>query len=397
MLVGQRLTRRSFIDLVSEYEEYRAQTLNLIPSENIISPGVSKVLGSSMAGRYAGMPESYGGTGVFHEIWKKSEDIATIVFGCKRASVVPVSGHIAGMIALDRLCHRGETIATISASVGGYKGYTQGCIPDVLGLKVAYLPFDRKRFNIDTDKSVKMIREKKPAVVILGATVFLFPHPVKELSEAAHSYGGKVIYDGSHVLGLIAGKEFQRPLAEGADVMLGSTHKTLFGPQGGIILSDDSPFMNGVEENYLYRFIDNFHLNRVAGLGVALEEIKACGPEYARKVVQNSKALANELDSLGLPVAGKEANFTRSHQVLLNYGDRGSFVRDTLESNGIIVDSRVRLGTSEVTRRGMGMHQMREIGRLVLRGLAKRNDQAVKKEVLRLVANYRKIKYTLGS
>ncbi|MGI0078746.1 MAG: serine hydroxymethyltransferase, partial [Nitrososphaerales archaeon] len=193
----------------------------------------------------------------------------------------------------------------------------------------------------------------------------------------------------------IAGKEFQRPLAEGADLMLGSTHKTLFGPQGGVILSDDESIMGRIEQSYLYRFIDNFHLNRVAAFGVALEEIKLCGKEYARNVVQNSKVLASELDSLGLPVAGKEANFTRSHQVLLNYGDRGGFVRDTLETNSIIVDSRVRLGTSEVTRKGMGTSKMKEIGELVSRGLKKRNDEVVKKAVLRLVTNYRRIKYTL--
>ncbi|MGI0080424.1 MAG: serine hydroxymethyltransferase, partial [Nitrososphaerales archaeon] len=247
------MARSSFIDLVSKYEKYRSQTLNLIPSENILSPDVSTVLGSSMAGRYAGSPESYGGTKLFHEIWKKSEALAERVFSCKGASVVPISGHVAGMIALDQLCREGETIAVIPADYGGYKGYNQNYIPDVLGLKVVHLPFNQSKYNIDTDKAAEMIRQKKPSAVILGATVFLFPHPVKEISEAVHSYGGKVIYDGSHVLGLIAGKEFQRPLAEGADLMLGSTHKTLFGPQGGVILSDDESIMGRIEQSYLYR------------------------------------------------------------------------------------------------------------------------------------------------
>jgi glycine hydroxymethyltransferase len=389
------VTKRSIYRLVTDYEKYREKTLNLIPSENVLSHDVLRAMSSGMAGRYAGRPESYGGSKIFHEVWNECEKLATKIFRSKHASVAPISGHMAGMMAIDALCKRGDQIAVISSDDGGYKGYNQGLFPDVIGLRVSYLPFDSSSFNVDSGRAVAMIKSEKPEVVILGATVFLFPHPVKEIAEAVHSYGGKVIYDGSHVLGLIAGRSFQDPLSEGADLLLGSTHKTLFGPQGGIIISNNEEMMAKIEGNFLCRFIDNFHLNRVASLGIALEEIEVHGKTYADKVTENSKALAKQLDLEGLPVGGKKNGFTESHQVLLTYGPRGSEIRDNLESNEIIVDSRVRLGTNEVTRRGMGPKQMNEIARLVSLSIAKKASPKIRKEVEALSSHYRKIHFTL--
>lgn len=215
--------------LLSQYESYRDSTLNLIPSENIPSPDVLSALASAMAGRYAGRPESYGGSRLFHEIWNETEELASKVFKANFANVMPISGHIAGIAVIDSICKRGDKIATISADYGGYKGYNSGFIPSILGLGVTYLPF-RDAWNIDSTKVRYLLESSRPSLVILGATVFLFPHPVREISEIVHSYGGKVVYDGSHILGLIAGGTFQNPLSEGADVLLGSTHKTFGGP-----------------------------------------------------------------------------------------------------------------------------------------------------------------------
>lgn len=384
------------LELVRKYENFRSQTLNLIPSENLLSRAVLEALSSTLAGRYAGRPESYGGSGIFHQIWKRSENLATQVFHCKFSSVAPVSGHLAGMMALDSLCKRRDTILVLSSKFGGYKGYNSGFVPDVFGLKVAYLPFDEERFNINSDSAIKLVNKTRPAAVILGATVFLFPHPVKEISEVVHSYGGKVIYDGSHVMGLIAGGAFQDPLEEGADLLLGSTHKTLFGPQGGMILSNRHHLIEKIESSYLYRFIDNFHLNRIAALGVALEEMKIHGRKYAKRVIQNSKVLAEVLDAKGLPVAARESGFTRSHQVFLNYVNRGEKIRNALETNKIVVDSRVRLATNEVTRRGMGADEMEEIARLVSGGVFA-NSPKIRMGVSNLLKRHRKTGYTLAN
>ncbi len=391
------MARSRTLELVSKYESNRNSTLNLIPSENVLSFDVLKALGSGMAGRYAGKPESYAGSKIFHELWNDTEELSRKVFHCRFANVLPVTGHVAGMMSISALCKRGDDLATISADFGGYRGYNDGYIPSVMGLKVSYLPYNARFCNIDLNGALELIDKDKPSIVILGATVFLFPHPVSKIAGAVHSYGGKLIYDGSHVLGLIAGGCFQDPLSEGADVLLGSTHKTLFGPQGGLILTNDEDIAMEIEERALYTFVDNFHLNRVAALGVALEETKIHAASYARRVIQNSKALATGLYDKGIRVEGQENGFTESHQVFLNYGTKGEQIRDALETNGIISDSKVRLGTNEVTRRGMGTREMNGISDLVVQTLSGSKSPRIRKDVRTLVSRYKKIQYTLES
>ncbi len=391
------MTRSSILRAVSEYEAYRRKTLNLIPSENLLSDDVLEALSSSMAGRYAGKPESYGGSAPFHRIWEECERLAKAVFRCQATSVTPISGHVAGMMTIRALTKRGDKIATIPAEFGGYKGYTHGFLPDILGLKVLELPFDQETMNVNPDAATSLIEREKPSLTILGATVFLFPHPVTALAETAHSFGGRVFYDGSHVLGLIAGRAFQDPLAEGADVVAGSTHKTLFGPQGGIIFTNDSELVRSIEDDYVYRFMDNFQLNRVAALGVALEEVRRHARTYSRRVIENAKALAERLDELHLPIAGREGDFTLSHQVLLQAGGRGTETRDKLEGAGIIVDSRVRFGTNEVTRRGMAGGEMVEIAELSDRALRRDNILQVRRRVKAIASEFSKVRYTLNS
>jgi len=383
--------------LASDYEAYRKTTLNLIASENVLSHDVLRALSSQMAGRYAGRPESYGGSSMFHRMWEQCERLAEQVFRTKAASVTPVSGHIAAMMVLEALARPGDKIATLSPEDGGYRGYAPGYLPDVLGLKSFALPFDRRRMNLDVEAAAALVRREKPSVIILGATVFLFPHPVAAISEAAHSYGGRVFYDGSHVLGLLAGREFQDPIREGADVVAGSTHKTLFGPQGGIIFSNEDELINRIEGRYLYRSMDNFHLNRVAALGVALEEIKLHASAYAQRIVRNSKALAEGLDSSGFELAARDFGYTLSHQVLLRAGEKGEQVRDGLEKAGIIVDSRVRFGTGEVTRRGMGPLQMAEIARLARIAIIEGGALKARKRVKAMAKEFSRVLYTLGS
>lgn len=389
------LARSEVLRLAASYERYRRTTLNMIPSENALSDDVLAALASPMAGRYAGFPETYGGSGKFHEIWERCEGLARSVFRCRGASVVPVSGHVAGMMALEALAKRGASVASVPPSHGGYRGYSQPYVPAILGMEALELPFDPAAMNVDVEKAVVLVRREKPAVTVLGATVFLFPHPVKEIAEAAHAYGGKVVYDASHAMGLLAGSVFQDPLREGADVVVGSTHKTLFGPQGGIMFSDDEETVMRVAEGYAYRFVDNFHLNRVAALGVALEEVMLHGARYARDVVANSRTLAGALHAAGLPVAGAADGFTRSHQVLLPAGAKGVETMGRLEEAGIIVDSRVRFGTNETTRRGMGPKEMEEIAGLAALALLGGGARKARARSNALASRFRKLHYTL--
>ena len=202
----------------------------------------------------------------------------------------------------------------------------------------------------------------------------MFPHNLRALRKACDEAGALLAYDGSHVLGLIAGGQFQDPLREGADVILGSTHKSFFGPQGGLLLTNREDLFDRIVERFTWRVGDNAHWNRIAATAQALLETKAFGKDYARQVVRNAQALGRELEKRDLPVKLAHRGYTKSHQVhLLEAGlikrwgiDPNEFsVR--LERNDVIVDSVARIGTNEATRMGAKEPHMERVADLIAR------------------------------
>jgi glycine hydroxymethyltransferase len=384
------------IALVEGHEKWRAQeSLNLIPSENVMSQTVRSLLSSDLGHRYTSVDKFYMGTRFLDEIQVHGEELAKRLFGVEAADLRPLSGHIADLIVLASLTKPKNRVLCVSAKDGGYPGIWRQGLPRFLQLRVVGFPFSEKNMNIDVESAKKTITSKKPNIVIFGASLFLFPHPVQELSQAAREVGAHVAYDGSHVLGLIAGKQFQDPIREGASVLFGSTHKSFFGPQGGIILADKE---NGavIKKRVFPALVDNAHWNRIAALTLALAEMEKFGQKYATQVVKNAQTLAKTLAECGLPVACSSLGFTKSHQVYLNYGSfgNGRTVAKKLEKANIITDCGVRLGTSEMTRRGMKQAEMRKIAEFITR-VIKDHEQPVKveSEVTKFVEEFQEIEY----
>ena len=389
------------LSLVERHERWRADScINLQPSENLVSPAVKRALGSDLAGRYslpwrgdyhgARLENAYGGAKYLDEIEEAGEALARDLFQAKHASLKPLSGHLAAMLLLLSTCERKDRVLVVDAKHGGYDGYMPEYIPDVLGLdlKVDVLPFREDAWRVDTADAARRIRRFKPRLVVLGQSFLLFPYDLAALREAADDARARIGYDGSHVLGLVAGGAFQRPLPEGADVLVGSTHKSLFGPQGGLFLTDDDELWAEAIRNTLWRLFDNVHWNRVAGVAQALAEHKEFGAAYAAQVVKNAKALAAALDAHGFPVRFREHGYTESHQVHL---DEAGLMRafhltpqgfsTAMEGNNLIVDAVCRIGTNEVTRLGATGKEMAEIADLMERAVA---GKGVKEEVLAL-------------
>jgi len=231
--------------------------------------------------------------------------------------------------------------------------------------------------------------------VIFGASLITFPHPVKELAQVARENGACVGFDGSHVMGLSACEKFHDPLREGASTLFGSTDKTLFGPQGGIILADKE-HGEVVKEKIYPAFVDNAHWNRIAALALALAEMKNFGKAYAEQVIRNSKTLARALYDYGFPVVCKHLGFTQSHQVLLDYGGykQGRVIAERLQHANIIVDCGVRIGTCEVTRRGMKEREMLKIAELIKRTVVdEEQPENIKRQVAKICAEFQKVEY----
>jgi glycine hydroxymethyltransferase len=384
------------LNLVEKHEQWRGrECLNLIPSENITSPAVRGLLASDLGHRYTARERFYMGTRFIDEIEEYGEKLAREVFEAETADLRPLSGHIADLIFLASFTKPGDTLMCISPEDGGYPGLWIDGLSGLLGLKVFPMPFSKEDMRVEVEKARDAIIRVKPKALIFGASLILFPHPVRELADVARENGAVVGFDGSHVLGLIAGKRFQAPLKEGANALFGSTHKSLFGPQGGIILADKE-HGEVVKAKIYLRFVDNAHWNRIAALTLALAEMKSFGGEYAKQVIRNAKALAKALYEHGFPVKCPKLGFTESHQVIIDFGRQELCrkVAEKLQEANIIVDCVIRVGTCEVTRRGMKEGEMEKIAELmrsvVLDG---ENPEAVKRDVLKLCSEFQTIGY----
>ncbi len=278
-------------------------------------------------------------------------------------------------------------------------------------MEVEYFPFDRNQMNIDVNKTKekieKMAKEenKPPKLAMFGGSLFLFPQPVRELAESLHNVGATIAYDAAHVAGLIAGGTFQDPLREGADAICLSTHKTLFGPQGGTVVSFEK-HAEQIKKATFPSNTSNHHLHHLAGKAIAFAEMLEFGREYAKQVVANAKALGQALHERGLNVLAENKGFTESHQVAVdvtNYA-LGGDVERALESANIIVNRQllpgdiqagrhytnpggIRIGTSEITRIGMKQKEMAEVAELIKRVVIDKEDH---KKVMRDVTEFRK-------
>lgn len=369
--------------------------MNLIPSENVTSDQVRLLLRSDFGHRYTARDGFYSGTRYTDEVEALAKKLASSLFNASYSDVRPLSGHLANLALLFAFTKPSDTILSVSAGQGGYPGVSENGAPRRLGLKNLYFPLRNEDSRIDIEQSRTIIKKHKPALVIFGASMILFPHPIREIEQVVHDAGALVAYDGSHVLGLIAGKQFQDPLKEGADVLLGSTHKSFFGPQGGILLAKPE-FGDQLDKAIDPAVVDNAHWNRIAALCQALMEMKEFGADYALQVKKNAKALGKALIEEKIPVRCKNEGITESHQVALSYGKYmgGGKIAHNLEKRNIITDTGIRLGTCEITRFGMKENEMEQIAELISASI--RGSESVRKiktKVRNLRSEFSEIQY----
>ena len=408
---------RRVLEAVNASGRLYRDSLPMIASENILSPMVARAVNSDLHGRYAeGLPGKryYQGCEDFDTIESLGLESARRVFGCRFANIQSTSGTVSNMAALKALAMPGDTITAVSTADGGHISHARMGAVGVRGLNLVTYPWDIDRMEPDIDAACALIRETEPQLALFGQSVFLFPTPLQEMADTAHEVGAKVMYDGAHVLGLIAGGQFQDPLHEGADVMTGSSHKTFPGPQGGFVLSDsdDEKFHKKLNSSIFPGTCSSYHLHHVAGKVVALAEFEAFGSDYARDIIANAKSLGAALAAEGFDVLAEERGYTASHQVLTRHGgpDSGAGRRAaaTLEDAGIITNmnmlpgdtkamsgpSGLRLGVPELTRVGMGADEMQDVARFFARALIAEGEiETVKRDVIEFKSRFQTVKY----
>lgn len=394
-----------------EHQNWMKNSINLIASENITSKAVKEVLASDLSHRYAeGLPNKrfYEGCKFIDEIENLTVQLSKTLFKAEHVNVQPTSGVVANLASFFALTKPNDILMALRVPYGGHISHAEVSAAGIRGLKIKPHPFDNETMNIDADAMKNEILKTKPKLILLGGSLFLFPHPVEEAREAADEVGAKVMYDGAHVLGLIAGEKFQDPLKEGADLMVGSTHKTLPGPQGGIIFTT-SELKKTIDTAVFPGVVSNHHLHHVAGLGIACAEMLEFGKDYATQTIKNSKKLAECLYDLDFNVLCPDLNFTESHQLVMDIKSMGSSseISRRLEANNIIVNknllpwdgnsetkepSGIRLGTQEITRRGLKESEMEVVANFINDVVV--NGKNVKKDVMDFMSEYTSLNYS---
>jgi glycine hydroxymethyltransferase len=382
--------------LRKEHEKWRkGECINLIASENLASEDALSYLSTDFSNRYSARDRFYRGTRFTDEVESLAVELTKKLFRAKFADVRPLSGHTCSIVAFFALLKSGDKMMMCPPEWGGYSGASHEGLGKLLGLKNLYFPFDGRRMNIVSSSARKVINLKRPELVLFGASYILFPHPIRECLP--QQFDGIVGYDGSHVMGLIAGQSFQQPLEEGAHFLMGSTHKTLFGPQGGLIVSNDEGVFQRLEEVLYPGIVDNIHWNRVAALAFAEIELLKFGGRYSSQVIRNAQALAKALFDQGVKVKCSEQGFTKSHQVILGYDAKASRrLADSFERVGIITDVVIRLGTSEVTRKGMREQEMEKIADIIAGVVKKKvSAQVSLKQVRKMATEFQRTEFTI--
>jgi glycine hydroxymethyltransferase len=401
-------------ELTRKHSAWFKDSIPLIASENVMSPAAREVINSDLSNRYAeGLPGKryYQGNIYVDQIETICENLAREVFACRFADVRSTSGTVSNMAVLMALTKTRDKMTTVALSDGGHISHAKIGATGMRGIRTFNYPFDEKNMNIDIQGAKRLIREVKPKVALFGQSVFLFPTPLDEMKDVFSEVGCSTWYDAAHVLGLIAGRKFQDPLREGIDVISGSTHKTLPGPQHGMILSDltKQGLETSLRRGVFPGVTSNHHLHSVAALAVTLAETREFGEAYADQVIRNAKALGQGLFERGMDVLCEHLGFTESHTIVVDVEEfqGGAKVAKNLEAANIILNKNllpwdsdpvrpcgIRIGSQELTRLGMKEKEMAEVAELVARVVVKgQAPETVKPDVIDLKRQFTKVHY----
>ena len=354
------------------------QNIELIASENIVSPAVMAAMGSVLTNKYAeGYPghRYYGGCQYVDQVEQIAIDRACKLFGAKYANVQPHSGAQANLAVYFALLNVGDTVMGMDLSQGGH--LTHGSPVNMSGKNYNFVSYgvSAEDGRIDYAALAKQVAKVRPKLLVAGASAYPRAIDFEKLAEIAHGYGAMLMVDMAHIAGLVAGGQHQSPVPY-ADVVTTTTHKTLRGPRGGLILTNNEYIIKRIN-SALFPGTQGGPLEHViAAKAVCFgEALKPEFKEYARKIVENAKALEAELTARGVKLV---SGGTDNHLLLIDLTDEdctGKELEHNLdevhitankntvpgEKRSPFVTSGVRIGTPAVTTRGMGPDEMKVI------------------------------------
>lgn len=409
--------QQAVVDAVGRNAQWRGtECINLLAPEALVSPTVQRLLSSEVGQRAAeghigAVNRWFAGTKYIDEIESLCVELLKKLFHADYAEHRLVASMIGNLAVYAALTEPGDTIMSIPQPVGGHSSNRSDGPAGIRGLRIVDVPFDPEELEVDLEAFALVAREHRPRLVALGASMTLFPLPVTEISQIVAEWGGQVFFDGAHQLGLIAGGQFQDPLAEGAAVLTGSAGKTFSGPQSGVMVWNDPDLTERLGSAVFPQLAATHQVNRVAALAAAAAELIEFGRPYMAQIVANAQTLGAALHGRGIPMLGAHKGFTRTHQVIADVREFGGglVAAQRLAEANIITNknllpsdraedwdrpSGLRIGTTEVTRLGMGATEIEVIADLMAAVLVEGRDPAeVKRQTIDLRAGFQEVRY----
>jgi glycine hydroxymethyltransferase len=390
-------TDPEIFELIREEERYQAETVRLIPSENYASAAVMEATGSVLQNKYSeGYPGKryYEGQRYIDQVESIVRDRATALFGAEHANVQPYSGSPANMAVYYALLEPGDTIMGMALPDGGH--LTHGWNVNFSGrfYRPVQYSVHPETHRIDYDQLRQMAKAERPKIIVAGATAYPRQFDFAAFGEIAREVGAYFLADVSHIAGLIVGGVHPDPVPH-ADAVTTTTHKTLRGPRGAMILCREQ-HADAIDRAVFPALQGGPHNHTTAAIGVALKEASTDDfRRYAEQIVRNAKALAGELLERGFRLI---SGGTDNHLILVDLTNKGVFGKKgakALDRAGIVTNyntipndprkpfspSGIRLGTPSVTSRGMGEGEMRQIAAWIDEVLASPDDEGVLERV----------------
>ncbi|HUG83589.1 MAG TPA: aminotransferase class I/II-fold pyridoxal phosphate-dependent enzyme [Euzebya sp.] len=360
---------------------HEVECVNLNPATNVMNPAAEAAMAAGLGSRPSlGHPgEKYEmGLEAIEAIEVLAARLACRVMGATFAEVRVGSGALANLYAFMATCRPGDAIIVPPPAIGGHVTHQDGGAAGLYGLRIHHAPVDADRYTVDVAGLAALAAEVRPALITIGGSLNLLPHPVAAIREVADGVGARVLFDAAHVCGMLAGGEWPNPLREGAHLLTMSTYKSLGGPPGGLVLTDDADLAARIDAIAYPGLTANFDVAKTAALAISLLDWIDCGPAYARAMVDTAIALEQALAVEGMPVFTTEAGATTSHHLALHAGVWGggqAAAQRLRQANvltcgiGLPTGEGLRLGTPEIVRWGMTPADMPQLADFIARGL----------------------------
>lgn len=396
-------------DAIIGEEEREKNGLELIPSENYVSKAVREANGSIFTNKYSeGYPGKryYGGQDFTDVIERIAIERACKLFDCKFANVQPLSGAPANIATYFALLNPGDTVLGMDLSHGGHLTHGHpATAPTKIFRFVRYKMKNPETGEIDYEALRETAKKEKPKMILAGFSAYSRELNYKKFVEIAREVGAYAVADMAHIAGLIAGKAVRNPFSDGFDVITTTTHKTLRGPRGGMILTRESEeIAKKIDKSIFPGLQGGPHMNVVAAKAVCFgEALKPSFKSYAKQILKNAKAMEVVFKKEGVRMLG---GGTSNHLILADvYGSLGVSGKEaevvldevgiTLNKNAIANDTRspmdpsgIRFGTPAITTRGFKEKECAKVAELMIETLRNKNDRkkkiGIKKEIEKL-------------